>query len=66
MKSDAELRLECLKLVWPSDGSRADPTHYLPKAEALLAWIKSGGDTASRAPTTPADPANPKSGTLRK
>lgn len=61
-----EIRLECLKLVWPTNGSSADPTHYLPKAEALLAWVLSGGETGAAAPATPADPESPKSGHTRK
>ena len=51
--TNKEIRLECLKLVWPAGSPGADPLHYIAKAETLLAWVLSGGETGSAAPATP-------------
>ena len=60
--ADDALRLECLKLVMPAGGN-PDPQHYIPRAEVLLTWIKSGGDTGNAAPTPQPIKGSDKSGT---
>lgn len=63
--TEREIRLECLKMVWPASGN-PDPAHYLPKAETLLTWIMAGEDNAKSTLTTPAASGQLKSGTNRK
>ena len=56
--TSSEIRLECLKLVWPTVGN-PDPSVYLAKAETLLKWVLSGGDNGSATPVTQPTPESP-------
>lgn len=54
-----QIRLECLKLVWPKDMPEADEDHFIGKAKALYDYVTSAAPKKRGRPPKSDKPQGP-------